>query len=73
MFLGQPATFAWAGANVLRGRVLWRRYRLHLIYVATLGLVHFLGLGLISTPYRWTSPLGALLPLMFAEWIICGE
>jgi hypothetical protein len=70
MFLGQPATFAWAGVNVLRGHVLWRRYRLHLIYVAILGLAQFSGLVLIRTAYHWGSLLGVLLPLLFAEWII---
>lgn len=28
------------------------------------------GLLALRTPYRWASPLGVLLPLMFCEWII---
>lgn len=69
MFLGQPATFAWVSAHVLRGRVLWPRYRLHFSYTGVLGVVQILGVLLISTPYRWESALAVPLILLFAEWI----
>jgi hypothetical protein len=70
MFLGQPATFIVSALAVLRGNLLWRRHRLHLIYAGSLGVVQLAGLLALPTPYRWGSPLGVLLLLMFAEWII---
>jgi hypothetical protein len=70
MFLGQPATFVAAALAALRGNLLWRRHRLHLVYVGSLGVVQLIGLLALPTPYRWASPLGVLLPLVFLEWIV---
>jgi Domain of unknown function (DUF4383) len=70
MFLGQPATFALATLAVLRGNLLWRRHRLPVLYLGALGVVQLAGLLALRTPYRWASPMGVLLPLVFAEWII---
>jgi hypothetical protein len=70
MFLGQPATFILPALAVLRGNLLWRRHRLALLYLGALGVVQTAGLLALDTPYRWASPLGALLPLVFLEWII---
>jgi hypothetical protein len=70
MFLGQPATFVLATLAVRRGNLLWRRHRLALLYLGALGVVQLAGLALVRTPYRWASPLGAALPLMFGEWVI---
>ncbi len=70
MFLGQPATFILSALAVARGNLLWRRHRLALIYLGSLGIVQLAGLLALRTPYHWASPLGVLLPLMFLEWII---
>ena len=70
MFLGQPATFILSGLAVLRGNLLWRRHRLPLLYLGSLGVVQLAGLLVLRTPYRWASLLGVLLLLMVSEWII---
>jgi hypothetical protein len=70
MFLGQPATFILSGLAVLRGNRLWRRHKLALLYLGSLGVVQLAALLVLPTPYRWASPLGVLLPAMFAEWIV---
>jgi len=70
MFLGQPFTFILSGLAVLRGNLLWRRHRLPLLYLGALGVVQLAGLLALRTPYHWASPLGVILVLMFAEWII---
>ncbi len=70
MFLGQPATFILPGLAVLRGNPLWRRHRLPLVYLASLGVVQLAALLVLRTPYRWASPLGVIFPLLLAEWIV---
>jgi hypothetical protein len=70
MFLGQPATFILPGLAILRGNLLWRRHRLPLLYLGALGVIQLAALLALPTPYRWASPLGVLLPLMFTEWFL---
>lgn len=70
MFMAQPATFAWAAVDLARGAHGWRRYRLYFLYMAVLGVVQWLGLGLLRTPYDWGAPLGVALAVLFAEWIV---
>lgn len=70
MFFGQPATFMLSALALRRGNALWRRHRLALAYLASLGAVQLAGLLVLRSSYTWSSVLGVLLPLAFAEWIL---
>jgi hypothetical protein len=72
LFAGQVASFAWPAVSILRGYAQWRRHRLPLLLVGSQGLVQLAGLLLGTTPYAWSSPIGILLPLLFAEWLFTG-
>ena len=70
VFTGQVAIIGWDGFAAQRGELLWRRYRLGLIFVGLLGLLQLVGLLTGTTPYDWSSVLGIVLPLMFLEWVM---
>jgi hypothetical protein len=72
LFAGQVGSFAWPTVSILRGYTTWRRHRLPLLLVGSQGLVQFGGVFLAGTPYAWSSPVGILLPLVFAEWLLTG-
>jgi hypothetical protein len=70
VFSAQIAIVGWTGVVALRGDLLWRGHRLFLALVGAIGLLQLLGLALGTTPYRWFSPIGVALPLMFLEWTL---
>lgn len=70
MFAAQPATFIWPAVAVFLSQLSWRRHRLPMFYVLALGIVQLVGLGVVSTAYEWSSFMGVLLPVVFAEWIV---
>jgi hypothetical protein len=66
----RTSRIGWEGFAALREELLWRRYRLGLIFVGLLGLLQLVGLLTGTTPYDWSSVLGIVLPLMFLEWVM---
>jgi hypothetical protein len=70
VFMGQVAINAWGGAIVLLGDLRWQHNRLGLVLTGAVGGAQLLGLLIGGAPYNWSSPLGILLPLMFAEWLL---
>ncbi|NIO41654.1 MAG: hypothetical protein GTO41_16620 [Burkholderiales bacterium] len=70
VFMGQVAIIGWNGAIAISGGLLWQHHRLGLVLTGAIGFVQIIGLFINPTPYDWSSPLGILLPLMFAEWLI---
>jgi hypothetical protein len=72
LFAGQVASFTWPAVTILRGYTTWRRHRLSLLLLGSQGLVQLGGVLLVAAPYAWSSPIGILLPLLFAEWLFTG-
>ncbi len=70
VFMGQVAAVSWSGLIAFAGGQAWRRFRLGLLFTAAIGLIQLLGLLIGPASYQWSSPLGVILPLMFAEWIV---
>jgi hypothetical protein len=70
VFMGQFAIVGWNAMIAMRGAALWRHHRLGLALSGAIGLVQLAGLLLSSAPYEGSSPLGWLLPLIFAEWLL---
>ena len=70
VFTGQVAIIGWDGFAALRGELMWRGYRLGLVFVGSIGLLQLVGLLLGTTPYHWASVIGFVLPLMFLEWVM---
>jgi hypothetical protein len=70
VFTGQVAIIGWDGFAALRGRLSWRGHRLGLVFVGSIGFLQLVGLLLGTTPYRSSSVIGIVLPLMFLEWVL---
>jgi hypothetical protein len=71
VFMGQIAAIAWQGGIAIqRDGLAWRRHRLGLVLSAAIGSLQLIGLLMLHTPYNLYSPLGAVLPLIFAEWVV---
>jgi hypothetical protein len=70
VFMGQPAIIGWNSAIALRGGHAWKRYRLGLVLSGAVGFLQLVGLFLSTTPYDWPSPMGVVLPVIFAEWLV---
>lgn len=71
VFMGQAAAIAWQGGIAVQKEGLaWRRHRLGLVLSAAIGSLQLLGLLTLQTPYNLFAPLGAILPVMFAEWVV---
>ncbi len=69
IFSGQVAVFG-AFTALAMGNGLWWRIRLFMVLTAMLGAAHIVALTVVQTPYSTATPVGTLLPLMFAEWLI---
>jgi hypothetical protein len=70
VFTAQVAIVGWSGFIALRGGLLWRGHRLFLVLVGTIGVLQLIGLVLSTAPYKWSSLVGIVLPLMFLEWVM---
>ena len=70
VFCAQIAIIGWTGIVALRGGLSWRGHRLFLVLVGAIGVLQLSGLLLGTAPYRWFSPIGVALPIMFLEWVI---
>ena len=70
VFCAQIAIIGWTGIVALRGGLSWRGHRLFLVLVGAIGVLQLSGLLLGTVPYRWFSPIGIALPIMFLEWVI---
>ncbi|HLF82070.1 MAG TPA: hypothetical protein VI410_09895 [Anaerolineales bacterium] len=71
MFSGQIAVFGAYQALAMQDG-FWQRIRLFMLCTAMLATAHLVGLLLSGTPYDSSAPVGALLPLMFVEWLATG-
>jgi len=70
VFSGQIALVSWGGLIAIRSRRAWPWQRLGFLSAGAIGTVQLIGLLIGPTPYQASSPLGAFLPLMLAEWLV---
>jgi len=69
VFIGQIALVSSGGLIALRGKWAWPWHRLGLLSAGAIGAFQLAGLWIGPTAYQGSSPFGAVLPLMFAEWV----
>ena len=69
VFIGQIAIVSWGGLIAIRSRQAWPWHRLGVLLGGAIGGFQLMGLLIGSTPYQGSSRLGAVLPLMFGEWL----
>ncbi len=68
--MGQAAIIGWpAFAGLLFGWS-WHGMRLNFILTAAIALLQLIALAAGTGAYNVDAPLGVLLPLMFAEWLL---
>jgi len=70
VFMAQVGIAGWGGLAALQHGQPWRRHRLGLVLIGTIGLLQLIGLLITPTLYAWSSPLGLLLPVLFSEWVL---
>jgi hypothetical protein len=69
VFVGQIALVSWGGLIAMRRRWAWPWHRLGVLSAGAIGALQLVGLLTGPTAYQVSSPLGAVLPVMFAEWL----
>src|SRR5207244_6052247 len=70
VFMAWVTIVGWGGVVAIVSGRRWPYYKLGLVGTAAIGILQFLGLFINSSPYNWSSPMGVLLPLFFAEWAV---
>lgn len=70
VFIGQVATVSWSGLIAIQSGRAWPWHRLGVLLTSAIGAIQLIGLLIGRTPYRGSSPLGLVLPLMFGEWLV---